>query len=299
MDFNHNGADARQSGPLIEARDVRLALDGAPILRGASLALRPGEMVGLIGPNGAGKTTLLKVLGGLLRRTGGDLRLAGHPLDDYSPREVARLAAHVPQSTTVEFAFTVREVVLMGRSPHLGRFELERALDRQIADRVMQQMNILGLAERFVTTLSGGERQRTFIARALAQQPRLLLLDEPTANLDVRHQLDVLDMVARLAAEQGLGVIAAIHDLNLAAQFCGRLVLLHRGRVLADDRPDAVLTPHHLDAVFGVEAQVYRDPFNEALRLSLERNGNGKQEDAAGVESARSPRPQQQSQQGV
>lgn len=275
MDSSHNGSGARSGAPLIRAERVSYSIDETLILREVSLVLHPGEMVGLIGPNGAGKSTLLKVLIGLWRGAEGDIRLIERPLASYTPREVARYVAYVPQTTAVDFAFTVREMVLMGRSPHLGRFEFEGEEDRRIADEAMHKTGVLHLADRFVNTLSGGERQRVFIARALAQQPRILLLDEPTANLDIRHQLDILDMVAGLAGEQGLGVIAAIHDLNLAAHFCGRLILLHEGRVLADDTPDAVLTPQNLSLSFGVEARVYRDPFTQGLRLSISRDGNG------------------------
>jgi iron complex transport system ATP-binding protein len=231
-------------------------------------------MVGLIGPNGAGKTTLIRALGGHIKPSAGSVALLGRPLTAYPPREIARLVAHVPQATAMDFAFTVREVVLMGRSPHLGRFQIEQPRDRRIADEAMQRVQIEGLAERLITTLSGGERQRVFIARALAQQPQVLLLDEPTANLDVKHQLDVLEMTAVLVHDGGLGVLAAIHDLDLAARFCDRLVLLHEGRVLADDTPGAVLTEGNLQAAFEVKAHVFRDPYSDELRLSLSRNGH-------------------------
>jgi len=255
--------------PLLGAEGINLSIDGAHILRGVSTSLKPGELVGLIGPNGAGKTTLLKVLGGLLQPTGGEVRLLGEPLARYQPRQVARLIAHVPQSTLTDFAFTVREVVLMGRSPHLGRFQIEQTADREISQRAMERLHVEGLADRLITTLSGGERQRVFIARALAQQPRVLLLDEPTANLDVRHQLDVLELVADLARAENLGVIAALHDLDLAAHYCDRLVLMEAGRVLADSAPEHVLTPQNVAAAFEVDAQVYRDPYTQGLRLSL------------------------------
>jgi len=179
------------------------------------------------------------------------------------------MIAHVPQSTVLDFAFTVREIVLMGRSPHLGHFKLEGAEDRRVADEAMRMMAISDLADRFVNTLSGGERQRVFVARALAQQPRVLLLDEPTSNLDVRHQLEVLQVIRRLAEERQLGVVAAIHNLDLAAYFCDRLILLHRGRVLANGDPEEVLTPDHLAAAFDIQAQPFRDPYSDALRLSL------------------------------
>ena len=269
------GSGARGHAPLIHARNITYRIDEAVILREIGLTLRPGEVVGLIGPNGAGKSTLLKVLGGLWRGAEGVIQVEGRPLAGYAPRDLARLIAHVPQAAPLDFAFTVREVVLMGRSPHLGRFQLERDFDRAIADEAMRQADVIQFADRFVNTLSGGEQQRVFIARALTQQPRVLLLDEPTANLDVKHQLGVLALVRRLAHERGIGVIAAIHDLGLAARFCDRLTLLHEGRILADDTPAAVLTPRNLEAVFEVQARVYADPFTQELCLSLAHAPNG------------------------
>lgn len=259
---------------LIETHSLTFAIDSTPLLREVTLTLREGELVGLIGPNGAGKSTLLRVLGGLWTGPTGTLELAGEPLKSYSARQVARIVAHVPQLTVMDFAFTVREVVLMGRSPYLGRLDLEGPDDRQIAEDAMEAMSVLDLADRFVNTLSGGERQRVFIARALAQQPRVLLLDEPTANLDVRHQLDLMHMITRLSRETGLAVLAAIHDLDLAAHFGDRLILLNQGRVVVDDTPAAVLTPEHLAKVFYVEARTFVDPFTSRLRLSLSMNGH-------------------------
>jgi iron complex transport system ATP-binding protein len=255
--------------PLIETHHVSFAIDGAELLHDISLALHPGEVIGLIGPNGAGKSTLLRVLGGLWSGAVGEVLLVGHSLKTYSAQQIARLVGHVPQSTAMDFAFTVREVVLMGRSPYLGRFQLEGAEDRQVAGEAMRAMDVDHFADRLVNTLSGGERQRVFVARALAQQPRLLLLDEPTANLDVRHQVDMLEMVAKLAHSDGLAVLMAIHDLDLAAHYCDRLILLHEGQILADDSPEVVLTPDHLSTAFQVQARTFRDPFTDALRLSL------------------------------
>jgi iron complex transport system ATP-binding protein len=268
MTGNGNG---HPKPPLIDAQGLRLAIEGADILRGVSMQVRPGEMLGLIGPNGAGKTTLLKLLGGLMKPIGGAILLEGRPLSRWTPREVARVIASVAQGAGSEFAFTAREIVLMGRSPHLGRFEIEGPRDREIAHKAMQTMGIDSLADRYVTTLSGGERQRVFIARALAQEPRALLLDEPTANLDVRHQLDVLALASRLAHQDGLAVVAAIHDLDLAAEFCDRLVVMSEGAILAEGTPEAALTAEYLSAAFDVLARPYRDPFTQAMRLSLAR----------------------------
>lgn len=254
---------------LIQARDVQYAIHNTPILTGVDFHVQAGKFVGLIGANGAGKSTLLKVIGGLWKATSGQVELLGLPLDSYRTRDIARLVAYVPQSTHIDFAFTVREIVLMGRSPHLGRFELESARDRKTADDAMHTTNITHFANRLVQTLSGGERQRVFIARALTQEPRILLLDEPTSNLDIKHQIDVLALIRDLAHERGLGVVAAIHHLEQAARFCDRLALITCGNIVADGKPEDVLTPERLTQAFQIQAQVYRDPYTGQLALSV------------------------------
>ncbi|MCC6799116.1 MAG: ABC transporter ATP-binding protein [Anaerolineae bacterium] len=254
---------------LLRAEDVRCRLDDADILRGASLSVRAGELVGLIGPNGAGKSSLLRVVSGLWPISGGTVTLLDRPLRDYAPRRVAQVVAQVPQITALDFPFTVRQVVLMGRSPHLSRFALESAQDRALADEALRRTGTLDLAERLIGTLSGGERQRVLIARALTQQPRLLLLDEPTANLDLLHELSILALVRGLVGEGDLGAVAALHDLELAARACDRLVLLHEGAVLADGSPAEVLTPALLRAAYGVETRPFTDPVTGHLRIAV------------------------------
>ncbi len=256
--------------PLLEGAGVGFRAGDRQLLKDVSLVLHPGEMVGLIGPNGAGKSTLLKVLSGLWKAATGQIMLCGQPLSSYRPRQIARLIGQVGQSNVLDAPFTVRDVVLMGRNPYLGRFEIERPQDRQIAEEAMRATHTLALADRAITTLSGGERQRTFLARALAQEPSILLLDEPTSNLDIRHQIDILATVQRLAHQRGLGVLIAIHDLSLAARFCDRLILMCEGALIAEGTPEAVLAPEHLASAFGVQAQPYRDPFTHDLKLSIQ-----------------------------
>ncbi len=246
---------------LLEVRNLKYDVNATQVLMGVDFGVRAGELVGLIGPNGAGKSTLLKLLGGQWSPTSGDILLEGRPLARFSARDIARRVAHVPQSTALSFPFTVREVVLMGRSPHLSRFQIESARDRAIAERALQATNAAYLADRLVTTLSGGEAQRIILARALAQEPKVLLLDEPTSNLDVKHQLEIMALARTQAHQQGLGVVAAVHDLGHAARYCDRLVLLVCGRIIADGAPDAVLTREKLRYAFGIEAQLYRDPY--------------------------------------
>jgi iron complex transport system ATP-binding protein len=254
---------------LLHAANVSFRLGDRYVLRDVGLSLRSGEVVGVIGPNGAGKSTLLKVVSGLWKGAAGQITLCGQALSSYTPRQIARLIGQVGQSVSIDAPFSVRDIVLMGRNPYLGRFEIEKPRDRQIADDAMRVTHTLALADRAITTLSGGERQRAILARALAQEPSILLLDEPTSNLDIRHQIDILATVQRLARQRRLGVLIAIHDLSLAARFCDRLILLHDGTIMAEGKPEEVLTPQHLDSAFAVQAQLYHDPFTHDLKLSI------------------------------
>lgn len=255
--------------PLLVVSEVGYRVNGHDLLRAISLTANSGELVGLIGPNGAGKSTLLRVIMGLLRGATGTILLAGKPLTAYSPRQIAQLIAYVPQITALEFPFSVRQIVLMGRNPYLSRFALEAERDRKIAERAMQRTHTQAFADRLIGTLSGGERQRVLIARALTQEPKLLLLDEPTANLDLQHQLGIFELVKTLVTQDNLAALAAVHDLELAARYCDRLVLLHEGRVWAAGAPDEVLSAANLRAAYGIEGRSYRDPITGHLRLSV------------------------------
>ena len=252
----------------LEAHDVVYQVEGARLLDRVSLNAEGGQIVGLVGPNGAGKSTFLRTLSGLLNQQEGTVSLSGQYLESLSAREVARVLALVPQIAPYTHGFTSLELVLMGRYPHMRRFQIEGAGDQRIAREAMRQTESEPFADRTLDTLSGGERQRVFVARALAQQPRVLLLDEPTSNLDILHQLKVLDLVRGLVSE-GMTAIAAIHDLHLAARYCHSLVLLSGGRVLAEGPPETVLSPDNIETAFGVRAVVYPDPMTGALTLSL------------------------------
>jgi iron complex transport system ATP-binding protein len=254
---------------LLRADAITVRRDENTLLQSVSFSVAAGELVGLVGPNGAGKSTLLKAIGGLWTDVGGEVTLLGQPLRRYSTRQIARIVAHVPQITALDFAFTVEQIVMMGRSPHLGRFEIETGRDREIVQSALERTDTAHLSARLINTLSGGERQRVLIARALAQQPRVLLLDEPTANLDVQHQLGVLDLLRRLVAQDRLGAAVAVHDLEMAARYCDRLVMLHHGTVLAEGTPEAVLAPDLLAEVYCVDVQPYRDPITGYLRLAI------------------------------
>ena len=254
---------------LISVRGLRMGWAQWPVLRSVDLEVGAGELVGLIGPNGAGKTTLLRLMAKLLAPTGGALWLDGAEFAALSQLTVARVVATVAQATPADFSFPVRDVVLMGRHPHRGRFEGESAADDAIAREAMTLTDTTELARRVVTELSAGERQRVSLARALAQKPRLLLLDEPTANLDLRYQIRGLDCVRRLVRETGVAAVAALHDLELASRYCTRLVLMDRGAVVADGPPADVLTAERLRAVFGVVAHVAPNAATGGLSITV------------------------------
>ncbi|MCY3570400.1 MAG: ABC transporter ATP-binding protein [Chloroflexi bacterium] len=254
--------------PAVDARSLSFSVDAAKLLDRVDVSAEPGQFVGLIGPNGAGKSTLLRAISNVLNYQEGSVSLHGADLKSLPAREVAELLALVPQIAPYTQGFTAFELVLMGRYPHLGRFQVEGQADDRIARNAMRLTETDQFETRTIETLSGGERQRVFLARAVAQQPQVLLLDEPTSNLDILHQLKILTLVRQLV-DDGLTAIAAIHDLNLAARFCDRLVLISGGRVVADGQAEDVLTPEMIESAFGVESAIYREPVTGALAISL------------------------------
>ncbi|MED1797390.1 ABC transporter ATP-binding protein [Brevibacillus porteri] len=258
---------------IVAAEKISIWIDGCPILRELSFSAQAGEFIGLIGPNGSGKSTLLRMVAGLTPPSSGQLKILGRPIAEYKSKQLARIIGYVPQDTSIDFDFSVREIVLMGRHPHLSRFGSERQLDRIMAQKAMQQTTTLHLADRMATTLSGGQRQMVLIAKALAQDPQLLLLDEPISALDIRYQLYVLELMRKLTGK-GITAMAALHDLNLAARFCDRLVLLHQGEILSMGKPDEVLTPDIIQKAYDVHANVSIDPLLGALTVTAlgERN---------------------------
>jgi iron complex transport system ATP-binding protein len=242
---------APAADPIVLARDVAFDYGGAPALRGVSFAARAGEFVGLLGPNGAGKSTLVRLLAGLLSPARGEVRLAGLDPAHAPRRAVARACALVPQEPRVAWPFSVREAVMMGRAPHQGLLALSSRFDHGAVEGALAACDLVHLADRRLDQLSGGERRRVFFARALAQEPRVLLLDEPTAFLDLAHQVAAMRM-AKVAAHGGLCVVAVLHDLNLAAAACDRVVALSGGRVVAEGPPGEVLTAERVREVWGI-----------------------------------------------
>ena len=248
---------------MIELKDVSLGYDHRAILNNVNLKAVPGEVLGLIGPNGSGKSTLIKGISRLLNFFSGHIFIDGRNVKSIKREEIARIIATVPQNPVLPEAFTAFEVVLMGRTPHLGLLRYEGEGDIAIAWQAMETTQTQFFAERRVGELSGGERQRLIIARALTQQPKVLLLDEPTAHLDINHQVEILDLIKNLCLEQSLTVIVALHDLNLAAQYCDWLVMLNGGEIYAEGTPSKVLTSQNIKDVYGAKVCVYPHPINK------------------------------------
>ncbi|MGH2402293.1 MAG: ABC transporter ATP-binding protein [Candidatus Limnocylindria bacterium] len=242
---------------VIEIRGLRVSYEAdAParrdVLRGLDLVVGDGELLALLGPNGSGKTTLLRAIAGTVPRDDGEIVLFGRQLQGWSRVALARRVAVLPQSLVLPDGFRVAELVEMGRAPHASRWFGSSAEDAEAVERALADADALDLAERQADELSGGERQRVLVAMALAQEPELLLLDEPTLHLDIAHQASLLATVARLRARRGLTVIAVLHDLNLAAAHAPRVALLGEGRIVADGAPAAILRPNLVRDVFGV-----------------------------------------------
>jgi iron complex transport system ATP-binding protein len=240
-------------GLILDVQDVRFRYPGATTdaLGGVSLELRSGELVALLGPNGSGKTTLVRVALGLHAPLSGRTSILGRTARDWPRRDLARVVGVVAQREDNLFPQRVRDTVRLGRYPHLGPWAVEREEDRAAVERALERCDVTGLADRWLWTLSGGEYQRVRIARALAQQPRLLVLDEPTASLDVRHEMELFQLIRRLVDTEDLGALLVTHDVNLAARFADRIALLCGGTLAAAGPPPAVLRQDVAEAVFG------------------------------------------------
>ncbi len=251
-----------QSGLPLQTTHLSVAAGDKLLIEDISISARPGEITAIAGPNGAGKSTLLKALAGDLEAASGAILLDGRPLSAYRPRDLARLRAVLPQQTLLTFAFTVEEVVAMGRHPHHGAATGDHASNQAAIEQAMQTTETTPLAQRTYPTLSGGEQSRANLARVLAQETPVLLLDEPTAALDIRHQHLVLD-IARELADAGATVVAVLHDLNLAAVYADQLILLDWGRVAASGPPREVLTAERLRSVFACPVAIVSHPVHD------------------------------------
>lgn len=243
-------------------QNVTLGYGRKVVVEDITLQMKPGEILGLVGPNGCGKSTIIKALSRVISPYSGRILLDGKNISTISRRYLSRWLGVVPQIPLLPSTFTAFEVVLMGRNPHLGPFQYEGPRDMAIAWRAMEKTSVQHLARRRIDELSGGEIQCVVIARVLAQETEAILLDEPTANLDIGHQVKVLDVIKGLCQENALTVVAALHDLNLAAEYCDRLVLINNGRIHAEGTPSEVITDDNIKAVYGAGSHVYSHPLS-------------------------------------
>lgn len=254
---------------MITVSGVYFSYPDAPVLHNISFEIAPGEMIGIIGPNGAGKSTLLKVMANILPPARGSVRLNGRPLASIPRRMLARQLGYLSQTFQTAFDFTAREIVRMGRFPYVGPLARETAADREMIKQVMRETGVWDLRHRRFSELSGGERQRVVLASALGQQPAVLLLDEPTAALDLKHQARFYDMLRRLQNEKGLTMVTVTHDINLAARFCQRLMVMKKGAVIADDTPEKIVIPPLMASVYEVPVVVIPHPVDGKPLLFL------------------------------
>jgi cobalamin transport system ATP-binding protein len=260
---------------MIEVNSISFRYREEWVLQDVSFRVEKGEFVGVIGPNGSGKTTLLKMLYRLLSPQKGEILFELVPIRKMDRIDIAKRIGVVAQETQLLFPFSVLETVLMGRSPYLGHLMFESEKDLETARKAMEWTETLSFSERPMDELSGGERKRVFIARALAQEPEVILLDEPTANLDIHHQMDFLDLILTLNRERGLTILMASHDMNIASEFCDRLILLQGGRIYQIGTPDEVITKENIEKVYGCEVWVDQNPFSGMPRINLMKKGAG------------------------
>ncbi|MBN2325051.1 MAG: ABC transporter ATP-binding protein [Spirochaetes bacterium] len=244
---------------LIEAKRIGVEYDGEYVLRGVSVGIEKGDFISILGPNGSGKTTLIRALLGLVGVREGTVRFLDRPVTDYRPRELARRVSFLPQNPPVTLPFLVRDIVMMGRFPYLGRFEIEREKDVAAAEHAMDIMGVKKLAGRHLTELSGGEVKRVFIAQAVAQESDILFLDEPTASLDISYQVGIFEMLETFNAKMGKTVVLVTHDINHAARYARRILLLKEGKVVHEGSAEEVVQGEELSRVFDIRITVERD----------------------------------------
>ena len=239
------------------------------VLKNLSFAVKKSDFFIIIGPNGSGKTTLMKIIAGIIKPQKKSLEILGHPVETYSRKALAKAIAFVPQTTAADFPFTVKELVSMGRSPYLGILGMEQEKDMEITKQAIAFTSMEHLAHRKCDELSGGERQRAFIARAICQQPQIILLDEPTASLDLAHQVRIMDLMEKLKKKEGVTIVMISHDVNLAAMYADRLLLLNKGQIVNIGQPAEVLTYQALEKTYGCKLVIDKSPIGQSPRVTL------------------------------
>lgn len=260
---------------LLNVENIRAGYLDKDIIKDIKFSVKKGEFVGIIGPNGAGKSTLIRVLSRALKPFEGTVTYNERNIYNVSPNEVARSIAVVPQDTLIVFEFLVWDIIMMGRIPHIAKFKRETEKDLEVVRRCLDLTDTKELADRFINELSAGERQRAIIAKALAQEPSLLILDEPTSHLDISHQIEIFDLIKGLTVTDGLSVISVLHDLNLAAEYCDRLILMNEGRVFAQGTPEEVLNYKTIEEVYKTVVVVGRNPVSKRPYVFLVSKNKG------------------------
>lgn len=247
---------------IVKVEDLHFSYGKNKVLSGINFDIDGFKMVGIIGANGSGKTTLLKNISGYLKPHRGSVYIAGKNVSGMNSREKARYIGYVPQDMYSDFEFSCIDIVMMGRTPYLRRFQRETENDLSIVKESMILTDTWDLRDRYINELSGGQRQRVYIARALAQQPKILLLDEPVSHLDIKYQIDILSMLKQLTSKNIL-VFAVLHDINLTSQFCDIILMMDSGKIISKGTPDEVLTVENIKKVFSIDADVYRNPVSD------------------------------------
>lgn len=252
----------------LKINNLEFGYGDTPVLKGIDFNVETGEFVSIIGPNGSGKSTLLKTINHLYPIKSGSISILGKDISLYNSREMARNIALVPQDTSLDYEFTVEDVVLMGRHPYKGRFEKEDEEDFNIVYESMKMTNTLNLKDRLITEISGGERQRVFIAKALAQKPSIMLLDEPTSHLDINHQMDILNLLKDLNQEKDMTIILVIHDINLAARYSDEIILLNSGIIQGKGSPEEVITTENMERAYNLKVAIEKNKYTNTIYLT-------------------------------
>ncbi len=245
----------------VELKNLDWSYNGKKVVDSINLDIEEGSFTGIIGPNGAGKTTLLKLILKLLPPREDNVFILGRDIREFSRKELAKKISYVPQTINVDFSFSVKQIVSMGRNPHRTLFGEDSVKDDEIVQNAMEETEVLSLKNKDIGSISGGELQRVIIARALAQEPRILAMDEPTSHLDLNHQIKILSLVRSLSRKKGITVIAVLHDFNHALEYCTSLVLMNGGKIAAFGNPKEVITPERMKEIYGLNVKLEKNPF--------------------------------------
>ena len=253
---------------IVDVKNLSFSYAGQPVLKNLGFSVEKGSFFIIIGPNGSGKTTLMKIMSGILKSGPDKIKISGKSARAYSRKAMAKIISFVPQTAPVDFPFKVKELVLMGRSPHLGILGMEQKKDIELVEEALVFTNTQHLAERKIDQLSGGERQRVFIARAICQEPKIIMLDEPTASLDIAHQLNIMDLMEKLKFERDVTVLMVSHDINLAAMYADKILLLNNGEKAGFGPPEDILKFDTLEKTYGCRLLVDQSPFGNFPRIT-------------------------------